>query len=579
MVKLQFFFLLLLMLTLPFLLYTIINLKFCTLILSILILVIEILMIISLLVKIRKREIDNEPSMIHNDSINDNNKLENYLVNSIKKYQINKEISEYLNELKQPDNFENYNELIEYYQSIEIDKVNDKLTGFTFKQLLILVELIGIILGDGHITFNRKKSEYLCEIAFNSLEMDYVYYVNDLIKYVFDIKPKLEVRKKDNTTLLRIFKKEIIQFLLDLGLKAGNKVRNQVEIPFWIKKRPPIEKNKKKWELFYKYVKSACLRGLLDTDGSIYLSWHKKKNYLTIGMNFTNASQPLVEDFKVLCDSLGIGLSKISKYVSIKNNKRFIAYSVSTEAKRKIYNLIFEIIKPYKWVIKQPIIEEKLTEIGLSIRDILVYERPRRDYNRERALYLKLLFEKLGNYNSVREYLINKGEAPIKKETISKFIKEYLQQQGKDYETWIRLNSNIRLDEKVVGGLRMPLEVKLILSKHIFNVLLENCLEVDNDTIIEYTCFFIKNSDLDRLHYLLENNSTKDLILDFLKVTIYLLKYIIDNKFKRHSPTIVRKELEMEYNIKLPYHDSHIKKLVSKLFDKKKNFNTFSKEG
>jgi hypothetical protein len=505
--------------------------------------------------------------MIYNDNINDNNQLENYLINSIKKYQINKKISEYLNELKQSDNFENFNGLIEDYQSIEIDKINDKLTEFTFKQLLILVELIGIILGDGHITFNRKKSEYLCEIAFNSLEMDYVYYVNELIKCVFDIEPKLEVREKDNTTLLRIFKKEIIQFLLDLGLKAGNKVRNQVEIPFWIKKAHLTEKNKKKWDLIYKYIKTACIRGLLDTDGSIYLSWHKKKNYLTIGMNFTNASRPLVEDFKILCDSLGLGLSKISKYISVKSNKRYIAYSVSTESKRTIYNLIFNIIKPYKWVIKQPIIEEKLIEIGLSIRDILVYERPRRDYNRERALYLKLLFEKLGNYSSVREYLINKGEAPIKKETISKFIKEYLQQQGKDYEKWISLNSNIRLDEKVVGGLRIPLDVKLMLSKYIFNVLLENCLEVDNDTIVEYACFFIKDSDLDRLHYLLENNSTKDLILDFLRVTIYLVKYIIDHKFKRQSPTIVRKELEMEYNIKLPYHDSHIKKLVRKLFE------------
>jgi len=66
------------------------------------------------------------------------------------------------------------------------------------------------------------------------------------------------------------------------GLKPGNKVKNQVGIPGWIDKN--IEYSK------------ACLRGLIDTDGSFYQhrygSGAKKYNYLKLC--FSNCSKPLL---------------------------------------------------------------------------------------------------------------------------------------------------------------------------------------------------------------------------------------------------------------------------------------------
>ena len=49
---------------------------------------------------------------------------------------------------------------------------------------------------------------------------------------------------------------KLINFLEDKGFKPGNKIKNKLRIPSWIKNNR-------------KFLK-ACLRGLYDTDGSVY---------------------------------------------------------------------------------------------------------------------------------------------------------------------------------------------------------------------------------------------------------------------------------------------------------------------
>jgi len=67
-----------------------------------------------------------------------------------------------------------------------------------------------------------------------------------------------------------------------LGLKTGNKVKQQVDVPGWIK-------NNKKFQI-------ACVRGLMDTDGSIFIHKYKVKGkaYQYKKMAFTSRSKPLV---------------------------------------------------------------------------------------------------------------------------------------------------------------------------------------------------------------------------------------------------------------------------------------------
>ena len=420
--------------------------------------------------------------------------------------------------------------------------------------MILLSELVGIILGDGHLSYNIKNHYYSLEIALNSKEPDYISYVINLIKQLFNIEPSIHHRNSDNTTVVRIFRKEIVEKFIKLGLKPGDKVKNRVRVPAWIKED--------------KSRLIACLRGLTDTDGSIYLAWNVNKNYLCIGINFTSASKPLVQDFKDMCENLGFTLTKISAYEGLtKDGSKYTGYSTGTEAKDQVYNYLFQIIMPFKWKIKSKIIQATLYENGMSIKDIFIYKRLSRNYNQERAIYLKILYEKLGSLNKVRRYLIEQGEPPIKKESISRYISQFLINQGKDYEKWKALNSSIIIDEKVMGGIRLPLEVKKLICGFIFTAFHENSLEIDNEVIIKNLRHFLSKSDLKRIAYLFRDNETRDIIFNFLIESIYLVKVTIYFPKVHSSPTKIREIIKDKFNIDLSYHDSHIKEIINYLYE------------
>ena len=63
-------------------------------------------------------------------------------------------------------------------------------------------------------------------------------------------------RKGCNGAELVVNSSNLIAYLLKRGLLKGNKVKNQVDIPGWVLKRIDYRK--------------ACVRGLIDTDGSFY---------------------------------------------------------------------------------------------------------------------------------------------------------------------------------------------------------------------------------------------------------------------------------------------------------------------
>ena len=269
-----------------------------------------------------------------------------------------------------------------------------------------------------------------------------------------------------------------------------------------------------------------------------------------------------------MAETVGFNLSKISMYEGkTKDDSKFTFYKTGTEAKDQVYSFIYKIIKPIKWKIKSKKIEESLNENGMSLKDVFTYERPRRDYTQERAIYLKMLYEKLGNLNEVRNYLINQGEPPIKKETISRYISQFLNNQGKSYETWKALNSGITIDKRVVGEIRVPLEVKKVICRFIFNIFLESCLNVEDDEIINKLRYFIRESRMSRIAFLLRDDETEDIILNFFESSIYLVRVVINSPEIRNSPTNIRKLIKEKFNNDLPYHDSHIKELGIYLFE------------
>lgn len=152
-------------------------------------------------------------------------------------------------------------------RTINIPNISEKLAEFT-----------GIILGDGGIT------KYQVTITLhNKDDKEYTKFVTALIKNLFKVTPKIYKHKKYSAHNIVVSRKELVAFCTErLGLKIGNKIKQKIDIPLW------ILKNKK--------LRIACIRGLIDTDGSIFDHTYKvnNKTYRYKKLAFTSASKPLV---------------------------------------------------------------------------------------------------------------------------------------------------------------------------------------------------------------------------------------------------------------------------------------------
>ena len=204
---------------------------------------------------------------------------------------------------------------------------------FTSEENPKLAEMIGIILGDGNTHYEKGK-KYRLRISSNRVEeKKYRNYTKELMEELFNISPKSYDKSDRKGTDLTIHNKYVVEGLIEKGIIPGDKVKNQVKVPNWVKK---TERNK-----------IGCLRGLFDTDGSVYLRNTQK----SFGLNFKNASFPLAKDFKEMCESLGIETQKIPKpkiYQNPDTKEEFKGFQVSIENKFEISKFLYK-IKPKKW--------------------------------------------------------------------------------------------------------------------------------------------------------------------------------------------------------------------------------------
>lgn len=145
----------------------------------------------------------------------------------------------------------------------------------------LLAEFFGIVLGDGGIN-----SDHQVVITVHRKDgKEYTSFICDLAKRLFSLVPavyRYRSLKSKNVVGITISSIALVEFLLSKGLKKGNKVRQQVNVPSWIKKDPELSR--------------GCLRGLIDTDGCVYGHRHVShgcKCY-NIGLQFSNRSVPLL---------------------------------------------------------------------------------------------------------------------------------------------------------------------------------------------------------------------------------------------------------------------------------------------
>lgn len=174
-----------------------------------------------------------------------------------------------------------------------------------------LAEFIGIMLGDGGMTHAAQQIKITLN---NRDDKEYIRFTCGLVEKLFHKKPTLSARKSAAASTISVSNMNLVEYLVALGLKTGNKVKLQVDIPDWIKGNLEFEK--------------ACVRGLMDTDGCIFHECHnvKNKKYCYPRLSFVTASVPLRDSV------FGI-LSKLNLNPKIRNiNKRYL----QIEEKEKI---------------------------------------------------------------------------------------------------------------------------------------------------------------------------------------------------------------------------------------------------
>ena len=141
-----------------------------------------------------------------------------------------------------------------------------------------LAEFLGIEFGDGGIN-----NPWQVIISLNSIsDKNYADYVAKISKNLFGITARLTKRPKRNTLVVVLSSTSLVEFLVTKGAVRGNKIAQEIDMPEWIKNNEEYQK--------------AFVRGLVDTDGCLYIHKHtvKGKNYKNIGFCFTSLSKKLI---------------------------------------------------------------------------------------------------------------------------------------------------------------------------------------------------------------------------------------------------------------------------------------------
>lgn len=184
-----------------------------------------------------------------------------------------------------------------------------------------LAEFIGIMLGDGGMT-KGQITIYLSSVT----DRQFAKYVVGLIKKLFDLKASIKNVQKSHILRVSLSGINIVKYLIEKGLKIGNKVHLQVGVPDWIWKKN-------------EYIK-ACVRGLIDTDGCFVIHRYsvKGKKYQYSKLSFSNKSEPIL-------NFVYQGLKRLGY-----NPKRTIDYDVwlhnQNEVKRYLKEIGTKNIKP-----------------------------------------------------------------------------------------------------------------------------------------------------------------------------------------------------------------------------------------
>jgi len=193
-----------------------------------------------------------------------------------------------------------------------------------------IAEILGNALGDG--SFVKMKSGKLRFQLRGHLKEDRDHYDNFIIpafnkRIAYPLTGKkvgILIYKKRNSYGIGTESKAVSKFLKSIGLPIGTK--KEINVPEWIKSNKENEK--------------AFLRGLMDTDGSVYFSNPKNNTAITFDIGFT--SKVFVKEIYNILNLLGYNPYLIKPYKK-KNPREKILYKVRIKRKADTEKWINEI--------------------------------------------------------------------------------------------------------------------------------------------------------------------------------------------------------------------------------------------
>jgi hypothetical protein len=169
-----------------------------------------------------------------------------------------------------------------------------------------LAEFTGIMLGDGHV------GEGQWSITLNAVkDKTYARFCRTLVTKLFHFQPSILYRASCHVLVIGSGGKNFIRYLRSIGLTATNKVKEQIGIPKWISTS--------------KSYSISCLRGMMDTDGGIFVHTYRVngKKYSYRKLAFVNRSVPLLQFAYMTLKTLGFTPRLIDRV----ENKRVWLYN------------------------------------------------------------------------------------------------------------------------------------------------------------------------------------------------------------------------------------------------------------
>ena len=192
-----------------------------------------------------------------------------------------------------------------------------------------LAEDIGIQIGDGSVEYrknNRGKGSYKVGV-YGDINEDRHYllnFVKSLKERLYGIRVYVYKSVPAGTIFLTIYSKNLVYFYKHLEFPVGPKLGVKI---------PPFIFSDKRLEI-------ACLRGLMDTDGSLAFCKGSYRNYSNPVIHFTTKSKLLAIQTVKILDDLGFSSSKDfdSKQYDRRTNKTYIKNNIYVSGKKNLEN-------------------------------------------------------------------------------------------------------------------------------------------------------------------------------------------------------------------------------------------------